>query len=73
MAEELSEASKSPAIATLQQSAQLEILIVIRRISDALQALPEAPDDITLRRWNHGVARELVSELMVSKCITSTQ
>lgn len=73
MSEGLSVASKALAMATLQRSAQVEVMITIGRISEALQALPEAPDDITVRRWNHGVARELVSGISAVACIRSTQ
>lgn len=41
-------------------SARLEVLVVIWRIREVLQAMPQPPTDITLRRWNHGIARELV-------------
>ena len=42
-------------------SARLEVLLVIWRIREALQAMPQEPCELTLRRWNHGIARELVS------------
>ena len=44
-------------------SARLEVLVVIWRIREALQAMPQPPSELTLRRWNHGIARELVSHL----------
>ncbi|KAI1781903.1 hypothetical protein LXA43DRAFT_1105133 [Ganoderma leucocontextum] len=40
-------------------SGRLEVLLVIWRIREALQALPRAPDSLAVRRWNHGIAREL--------------
>ena len=41
-------------------SSRLEILITISRVADAIEALPSLPDDMTARRWNHGIGRELV-------------
>ncbi|KAI0707021.1 hypothetical protein C8Q76DRAFT_696334 [Earliella scabrosa] len=40
-------------------SARHEILLIVWRIGEALRALPPDPDSATVRRWNHGIAREL--------------
>lgn len=46
-----------------QTSARLEVLLIVWRIREALTALPSqsADPDLTIRQWNHGIARELVS------------
>lgn len=41
-------------------SARVEALLIIWRVREALEALPQAADRLTIRRWNHGIARELV-------------
>ncbi|PIL25598.1 hypothetical protein GSI_11346 [Ganoderma sinense ZZ0214-1] len=41
-------------------SARLECLLVIWRVREALQAMPRPADNMTIRRWNHGIAQELV-------------
>ncbi|PIL26689.1 hypothetical protein GSI_11216 [Ganoderma sinense ZZ0214-1] len=40
-------------------SARLECLLVVWRVREALQAMPQPADNLTIRRWNHGIAREL--------------
>lgn len=44
-------------------SSRLEVLIAISRVAEAIEALPSLPDNITVRRWNHGIGRELVSRM----------
>lgn len=46
-----------------QASARIEVLLVVWRIREALRSLPRnsADPDLTIRWWNHGIARELVS------------
>lgn len=43
-------------------SARIEVLLVVWRIREALTSLPRnsTDADLTVRRWNHGIARELV-------------
>ncbi|KAI0706514.1 hypothetical protein C8Q76DRAFT_800934 [Earliella scabrosa] len=40
-------------------SARFEILLIVWRINQALQALSSNPNELTLKRWSHGIAREL--------------
>ncbi|PIL28443.1 hypothetical protein GSI_08477 [Ganoderma sinense ZZ0214-1] len=42
-------------------SACLECLLMIWRVREALQAMPQPADNMTIRRWNHGIARELIA------------
>lgn len=50
------------AAAQAQISARIEVLFVVWRIREALKSLPRNPvdPDLTIRQWNHGIARELV-------------
>ena len=41
---------------TAAQSCRIEVVAVICRISEALQALAETPDELTVFRWKHGIA-----------------
>ena len=38
-------------------------LTALYRIMRALEAYPNSADDITNRRWAHGIAREMVSNI----------
>ncbi|RDX43567.1 hypothetical protein OH76DRAFT_1487728 [Lentinus brumalis] len=40
-------------------SAKLEVQLVAWRVAEAVKALPESPDSITVRRWNVGICREI--------------
>ena len=42
-------------------AARLELLLVTWRVGQALRCLKDIPDRMTEMRWNHGIARELVS------------
>ncbi len=49
-------------------SARLEILLVVWRVGQAIMAFPPTPDGLTVRRWNAGIARELV-RIYVCSCL----
>lgn len=61
MEQERAEALRNPESQRTLQSARLEIVIVLVRIAEALEALPRDADALTIRQWNTGIARELVS------------
>ena len=46
-------------------SSRLEVLIAISRVTEAIEALPSLPDNLTVRRWNHGIGQELVSRIQL--------
>ena len=55
--------SQPSSAAQARISARIEVLLIVWRIRQALTSLPptSADPDLTIRRWNHGIARELVS------------
>lgn len=45
-------------------AARAEVLSILLRIRKAIVARPKSPEDLTNRRWDYCIARELVSTLV---------